>query len=130
MLGIATNEISRRYPSECDTLRRSLVIAKPPKDLRDSFDRERIDGRSSSARNDQPRTSKHKLINAVSRTIFCQFLNVEDFSHRQPHRWNDNPVPWLSHLRRFVGSNFNTPRIRTDCSDGLSVRPIAILKLD
>src|SRR6516162_3597083 len=94
-----------------------------------SFNRLRIDRRAGAAGDDERRTAKEELIDAVVGAIVGEFLEIENFAHAKAHGRYHDPVPRLVGFLGFVGTNLDTPGIGADRGNLFVLAPITVFKL-
>src|ERR1035437_723037 len=61
----------------------------------ESLDCLRIDGRSGPPGQMQRRRREEALVDSVGGAVLGKVLQIKDFPHGNPDRWNDDPVPRL-----------------------------------
>src|SRR6266478_4786638 len=95
-----------------------------------SLYRLRIDRRAGAAGDDQRRSAEEEFVDAVLGAVLRQILEIEDFTHAQPHGRNDHPVPGLVRFRGLVRPHLDPPGIGADGGDLFVLAPVAILEPD
>src|SRR3569623_798950 len=95
-----------------------------------SLYRMRIDRASGTAGDDQRRTAEEELVDAVVMAVLRELLEIEDLAHAKAHGRDDDPVPGLVGVARFVRPHLDAPGVGADRGDLLVLAPVAVLELD
>src|SRR5579875_115065 len=96
--------------------------------FRDLFDRQRVDRRTRAAGQMQRGRDEEKLIDAVFGAVGGEFLEIKYLAHGNPDGGDNDPVPRLNNILRFVGPYLAAPGIRADGRDIVPTDPITRLE--